>query len=111
MEIKAYFLVTNRFYGADAVRSTLGLAVENQYGYITFMNGEFPKFTDYVKENIDWIRDMEGDAFTVGAEAPEGVELNPLSIEELGERLREATHIICYGLPKQSTNETPEGCA
>ncbi len=110
MEIKAHFLVANRFYGADAVRSTLGLAVENHFGYITFVNGEFPKFTDYVKENIDWIRDMEGDAFVVG-DAPEGVELNSISLEELGEKLREADYIVCYGLPKQSTNETPGGCA
>ncbi len=104
---KAYFLTTNRIYAFDAVRSTLGLAVENHFGYVVFMNGEYPNFSDYIVENIDWIRDMEGDAFTTDAESPEGVELKTITLEELGEQMREADFIIPYGLPKQSVAAPP----
>lgn len=107
---KAYFLTTNRIYAFDAVRSALGLAVENHFAFMVFTNGEFPQFSDYITENIDWIRDMEGDAMTVGVAAPEGVELPQITLEELGEKLREADFIIGYGLPKQSV-APPPNCA
>ena len=107
---KIYFLTTNRMYAGDAVRSTLGLSIENHYAYNCMFNGEFPKFSEYVKENIDWIRDMEGDVLTVNADAPEGIELTPISLEELGEKMREADLIIPYGLPKQS-KAPPPACA
>ncbi len=104
---KCYFLLPNRMYSGDAVRSALGLSVENHYSYPVFFNSEYPRFSEYVKENIDWIRDMEGDVFTVNGEAVEGVELTNITIEELGEKLREADLIIPYGLPKQSKAPPP----
>jgi len=104
---KCYFLMQNRMYAGDAVRSALGLAVENHYAYPVFMYNEYPRFSDYVKENIDWIRDMEGDVFALDGEDVEGVELTKISLEELGERLREADLIIPYGLPKQSKTPPP----
>lgn len=109
---KIYFLLANRMYAGDGIRSTLGQAVENHYSYAVIMNGEFPRFSNYVVENINWIRDMEGDVFSCGAPAPEGieVEINEISLEELGERLREADVIIPYGLPKQSKTPPP-ACA
>ncbi len=107
---KIYLLLPNRMYAGDGVRSTLGLSVENHFAYSVFMYGEYPRFSEYVTENIDWIRDMEGDVFTMGAEAPEGVELTPITLEELGEKLREADLIIPYGLPKQSKTPPP-ACA
>jgi len=107
---KIYFLLPNRMYAGDGIRSALGLSVENHFSYAVIMNGEFPKFTEYEKENIDWIKDMEGDVFTMGADAPEGMELTPITLEELGERMREADVIIPYGLPKQSKTPPP-ACA
>lgn len=107
---KIYFLIPNRMYAGDAVRSALGQAVENHFAFAVLMYGEYPRFSDYVKENIDWIRDMEGDVLNMGGEAPEGVELTPITLEELGERLREADVIIPYGLPKQ-TKTPPPACA
>ena len=107
---KVYFLTTNRIYAFDAVRSTLGLAVENQYAYVVFMSSEYPQFSDYIVENIDWIRDMEGEAYTTDEQSPEGVELKTISIEELGEALREADFIVPYGLPKQSV-QAPPNCS
>ncbi len=107
---KIFMLLPNRMYAGDGIRSTLGLAIENHFAYAVIMNGEFPRFSEYVKENIDWIRDMEGDVFTCGADAPEGVELTPITLEELGEKMREADFIIPYGLPKQ-TKTPPPACS
>ncbi len=107
---KCYFLLPNRMYSGDAVRSALGLAVENHYAYPVFMYNEYPRFSDYVKENIEWIMDMEGEAFTVDGEAVEGVQMTKITLEELGEKLREADLIIPYGLPKQ-TKTPPPACS
>ncbi|HHD56498.1 MAG TPA: hypothetical protein ENK89_02325 [Desulfobulbaceae bacterium] len=111
--LKVYILIANRFYN-DGIRSALGLAVENHYGYPVIMNGEFPKMSEYMAENIAWIADMEGEVFSCGADAPtdlpEGVSMTNISLQELGERMREADVIIPYGLPKQ-TNEPPPACA
>jgi hypothetical protein len=48
----------------DALRSTLGLSVANHYSYAVVMNHTLAKFDDYNAENIEWIRDMEGEAYT-----------------------------------------------
>ncbi len=111
--LKVYILIANRFYN-DGIRSALGLAVENHYGYPVIMNGEFPRFSEYIAENIAWISDMEGEVFSCGADAPadlpEGVEITNIDLKALGERMREADIIIPYGLLKQ-TNEPPPACA
>ena len=111
--LKVYILIANRFYN-DGIRSSLGLAVENHYGYPVIMNGEFPQFSEYMSENIAWIADMEGEVFSCGADAPtdlpEGVEITNIDLQALGERMRDADVIIPYGLPKQ-TNEPPPACA
>lgn len=111
--LKVYILIANRMYN-DGIRSALGLAVENHYGYPVIMKGEFPRMSEYVAENIAWIADMEGEVLSCGAEAPtdlpEGVEMTNIDLEALGERMREADHIIPYGLPKQ-TNTPPPACA
>ncbi len=111
--LKVYVLIANRFYN-DGIRSSLGLAVENHYGYPVVMNGEFPKMSEYMAENIAWIADMEGEVFSCGADAPtdlpEGVEMTNIDLQALGERMRDADVIIPYGLLKQ-TNEPPPACA
>jgi hypothetical protein len=48
----------------DALRSTLGLSVANHYSYAVVMNHTLGKFDDYNAENLEWIRDMEGEAYT-----------------------------------------------
>ncbi len=111
--LKVFILIQNRMYG-DGIRSGLGLAVENHYAYPVIMNGEFPSMSQYMAENISWITDMEGAVLCCGGDAPdnlpEGVDIQSLSLEELGEQMREADFIIPYGLPKQ-TNEPPPACA
>lgn len=111
--LKVYVLIANRIYN-DGIRSALGLAVENHYAYPVILNGEFPKFSNYVSENIAWIADMEGELFTCGAPAPENlpgdISLTEIDLQALGEKMREADVIIPYGLPKQS-KEPPHACA
>ena len=67
--LKVYILIANRVYN-DGIRSGLGLAVENHYAFPVIMNGEFPRFSNYMSENIAWISDMEGQVFSCGADAP-----------------------------------------
>jgi len=77
-----------------------------------------PRVSEYVRENIDWIRDMEGDVFavvdTMDEEARkynvEEVGLTAITLEELAQKLKEADVIIGYGLPKQK-HGPPPACA
>jgi hypothetical protein len=108
---KIYFLLQNRMYSGDGTRSALGQAVENHFSFPVYFYGEYPVFNEYNTGNIEWIRDMEGDVLNMGGEPPqaEGVELTPITLEELGERLREADVIIPYGLLK-SKKAPPAAC-
>lgn len=83
----------------DGLRSTLGLAVANHYGYAVVLNTELAKLNDYHSENVEWIRDMEGDVFST---VPANVETNgftPITLEELGQKLREVDIVVPFGLP------------
>lgn len=85
-------------YAIDGIRSALGLAVENMYAYGVVMDVEIPQLDELTLESIEMLRDMEGDVFST---VPANVEKNgfePLTLEELGEKLREMTHIIPYGV-------------
>ena len=81
----------------DALRSTLGLSVANHYSYAVVMNHTLGKFDDYNAENVEWIRDMEGEIYSTVPANCEKNELAPLSLEELGQKLREMDIIIPYG--------------
>lgn len=95
---KVCFMYRHEDYAIDGIRSALGLAVENMYSYGVVMDTEIPKLDELTQESIEMLRDMEGDVFST---VPANVEKNgfePLTIEELGEKLREMTHIIPYGI-------------
>jgi hypothetical protein len=85
-------------YTQDGIRSTLGLAVENMYAYAVVMYNELPSLSDYHRENIDWIRDMEGDVLTTVDANAEKYEMTKINIEELGQKLREMDVIVPYGI-------------
>ena len=62
------------------------------------MDVELEKFDELTAESCEMLRDMEGDIMST---VPANVEINDftgLTIEELGEKLREMTHIIPYGI-------------
>ncbi|MCF6289504.1 MAG: hypothetical protein L3J03_00650 [Desulfobacterales bacterium] len=82
----------------DGLRSTLGLAVANHYSYAVVLNTELAPLSEYHAENMEWIRDMEGEAYST---VPANVENNgftAITIEELGQKLREMDVIVPYGV-------------
>ncbi|OKY73852.1 MAG: hypothetical protein BM485_16385 [Desulfobulbaceae bacterium DB1] len=100
MSKKVCFMYPSSEYILDGVRSALGLAVENMYAYGVVMNTEITdeQMTEYHKENIDWIRDMEGEIFTIPDGNVEKHGLVKMTLEELGQKLREMEYIVPYGI-------------
>jgi hypothetical protein len=95
---KVCLMYRHEDYAIDGIRSALGLAVENMYAYGVVMDTEIEKLDELSQESIEMLREMEGDVLST---IPANVEKNgfePVSIEELGEKLREMTHIVPYGI-------------
>ncbi len=95
---KVCLMYRHEDYAIDGIRSALGLAVENMYAYGVVMDTEIPKLDELNQESIEMLRDMEGDVYTTVAANVETNGFEALTIEELGEKLREMTHIIPYGI-------------
>ena len=98
MSKKIGFLLANKEYTLDGIRSALGLAVENMYAYAYVMNNELTDVSDYHKENIDWIRDMEGEVYSTIDANVENNNMTKISLEEIGQQLRDLEIIIPYGI-------------
>lgn len=95
---KVCFMYRHKDYALDGMRSALGLAVENMYSYGVLMDAEIDKFDENNEESVEMLRDMEGEIYSTEAVNVEKNGLEPITIEELGEKLRDMTHIIPYGL-------------
>jgi len=98
MSKKVSFLFVNSDYTLDGIRSTLGLAVENMYSYANILYNELPQLDEYNSENIDWIRDMEGDVFSTVPANVEKNNMTAITLEEIGQQLRDADIIVPYGI-------------
>jgi hypothetical protein len=85
-------------YAVDGIRSALGLAVENMYSYGVVMDTQIEVLDDNTQESIEMLRDMEGEIYSTVPANVENLGLEAISLEELGEKLREMTHVIPYGL-------------
>lgn len=85
-------------YAIDGIRSALGLAVENMYAYGVVLDTEIAGLDETTQESIEMLRDMEGEIFSTVPANVEKNGLEALTLEELGEKLREMTHIVPYGL-------------
>lgn len=95
---KVCFMYRNDAYAIDGIRSALGLAVENMYAYGVVMDVELDKFDENTSESIEMLRDMEGDVLSTEPANVEKNDMTAITIEELGEKLREMTNIIPYGI-------------
>jgi hypothetical protein len=84
-------------YVLDGMRSALGLAVENMYSYGVVMDVEIDKLDEHNMESIEMLRDMEGDIYSTVAANVEKNEFEPITVEELGEKLRDMSVIVPYG--------------
>jgi len=81
----------------DGMRSTLGLSVANHYSYAAVLNHELSPFDEYNTENLEWIRDMEGDVYSNLQANVDNNGLTPITLEELGQKLKEMDVIVPYG--------------
>ncbi|NOR11091.1 MAG: hypothetical protein GQ541_06340 [Desulfovibrionaceae bacterium] len=96
---KVCLMYRNKKSTVDGIRSALGLAVENMYAYGCVMDDvEMDKLTELNIESIEMLRDMEGEIYSTKASNCELNALEPITLEELGEKLRDMTHIIPYGV-------------
>ena len=95
---KVCLMYRHKDYAVDGMRSALGLAVENIYAYGVVMDNELDAFDENTQESIEMLRDMEGDIFSTVSANVEKNGLTAITLEELGEKLREMTHIIPYGI-------------
>ena len=98
MSKKVCILLRDKDYVLDGLRSTLGLSVENHYSYAVVIKTTLDKFDEYNQENLDWIRDMEGEVFSTVPANVDNNNLVGLTLEELGQKLREMDIIIPYGV-------------
>jgi len=95
---KACFMIRNKDYAIDGMRSGLGLAVENMYSYGVLVDVEIDKLDEENVDRIDMLRDMEGEVFSNVQANCDKNGFEALSIEELGEKLRDMDVIVPYGI-------------
>ena len=95
---KVCFMYKNKGYAIDGMRSALGLAVENMYSYGVVLDAEIDKIDEHNQESIEMLRDMEGDILSNVPSVCEANALEAITVEELGEKLRDMTVVIPYGI-------------
>ncbi len=95
---KVCFMYRNKDYAVDGMRSALGLAVENMYSYGVVMDSEMEQLDEHNLESLEMLRDMEGDIYSTVPANVDKNGLEPIDIEELGEKLRDMDIIVPYGL-------------
>jgi len=82
----------------DGIRSALGQSVANNYAFAAVLNHELAPFDEYNSENIDWIRDMEGEVYSNVQANVDKNGLTAITLEELGKKLLEMDVICPYGV-------------
>jgi len=95
---KALFIIRNKDYVLDGMRSGLGLAVENMYSYAHLLDTEIDKLDDNNLDRLEMLRDMEGEVYSNVQANVDKNGFEAMSLEELGEKLREIDVIVPYGI-------------
>ena len=94
---KVLFMYKNKDYVIDGMRSALGLAVENMYSFGVVMDTEIDQLDEHNAESIEMLRDMEGEIYSNVQANVDTNGFESMSVEELGEKLRDMHVIIPYG--------------
>ncbi len=95
---KVCFMYRHKDYALDGMRSALGLAVENMYSYGVVMDTEMDQLDEHNMESIEMLRDMEGEIFATEQVNVDKNSFEPITIEELGEKLRDMSIVVPYGI-------------
>ncbi len=83
---KVLFIIRNKDYALDGMRSGLGLAVENMYSYAHLLDTEIDKLDDENIDRLEMLRDMEGEVYTNVQANVDANGFESMSVEELGEK-------------------------
>lgn len=95
---KALIIIRHKDYALDGMRSALGLAVENMYSYAHLLDTEIDNLDDNNRDRLEMLRDMEGEVYTNVQANVDKNGLESMSLEELGEKLRDMDVIVPYGI-------------
>ena len=89
------FLVRTKEEQSEGLRSSLGLLIENNEVVMVVLEYEVD-MTDEYRENLDWFIEMGGEAYSDVRANAEKHAFRPITIEALGEKLKEMDHIIPF---------------
>ena len=95
---KSCFIIRNKDYVLDGMRSGLGLAVENMYSYAHLLDTEIEKLDENNLDRLEMLRDMEGEVYSNVQANIDANGFEAMSVEELGEKLRDMDVIVPYGI-------------